>query len=185
MAIKDLYYKVRVWWRFEARYYHRDFVSGIKNLIRWFPVIWKDRDWDGHFIWELMIQKLKFQAKYIGDRDWHVNAKRDAEIMMTCVRLMERVQSEHYQMEYIDYYEAKHEFVDTDDPEFKELKTKYISDSFDDYFKKYPLMYKRITKKYPKEDRYAIGRYMSYERHNRARRILFTLMERNIERWWE
>ena len=99
---------IRLWWKFEGRYYHKDFVNGVKNLIRWFPVIWKDRDWDDHFIWELMMKKITFQAKYIGDQDRHTRAKRDAEIMMTCVRLMERVKEEYYGTEYIDYHETKH-----------------------------------------------------------------------------
>ena len=85
---------IRLLWKFEIRFYLRNFISGIKNLIRWFPIIWKDRDWDDRFIWQIMIQKIKFQAQYIGKRDRHTRAKRDAEIMMTCVRLMERVKQE-------------------------------------------------------------------------------------------
>jgi len=132
-------------------------IYGIKNLTRWFPVIWKDKDWDQHFIWEVMIQKLKFQAKYIGERDIHTRAKRDAEIMMTCVRLMERIQEEYYIAERFDY----------------------------EYFKKYPLIYKKIKQQHPDKSKSTISFYMSYENHNGARKILFKLMEHNIESWWD
>jgi len=182
--MESLFDKISLWWRFEAKFYHRDLISGIKNLIRWFPVIWKDRDWDDHFIWQVMIQKLKFQAKYIGNKDWHVNAKRDAEIMMTCVRLMEKIKDEYYGIEYIDYYEARFRFETTENPELRELKVDYISESLDDYFKKYPLVYKKVIKDNASKDKYIIAHYIGSENHNRARRILFALMERNIESWW-
>lgn len=176
---------IKMWWRWEARHYHRDFIKGIKNLIRWFPVIWKDRDWDDHFIWQVMIQKLRFQAKYIGDRDFHTRAKRDAEIMMTCVRLMEKIKEEYYATEYFDYHETEYTWEDSDEPGFVTLNVEEKSERFDEYFKKYPLVYKRIKQRYTNEDKSRLAFYMSTENHNRARRILFKLMERNIEAWWE
>lgn len=176
---------ISLWWRFEGRYYHKDFVNGVKNLVRWFPIIWKDRDWDDHFIWVLMIQKLKFQSKYIGEKDRHTSAKRDAEIMMTCVRLMEKVKEEFYGMEYMDYHESDYNWIDCDKPGYKQLDIVQKSENFDDYFKKYPLVYKKIKEKYPEESKDRIAMKMSRENHNRARKILFKLMENNIERWWD
>ena len=70
----------------------KQFFKQIHNLIRWFPIIWKDKDWDDHYIFEILKFKLKNQAEYIGKKDRHMSAKRDAEIMMLCVRLMDKVQ---------------------------------------------------------------------------------------------
>ena len=36
----------------------REFITGIKNLWAWFPIIWKDRDWDGWFIYQIIEFKL-------------------------------------------------------------------------------------------------------------------------------
>jgi hypothetical protein len=79
---------ISLWWNNEGKYLHRNFKIGIKNLIYWFPIIWKDRNWDSHYTFEIMMHKIKAQSKYIGERDIHTRAKRDAEVMMTCVRLM-------------------------------------------------------------------------------------------------
>ena len=55
-----------LWWlRWEAKYSHKDLYQGIKNLVRWFPIIWRDRDWDDHYIFEVLKFKLKNQSKYI------------------------------------------------------------------------------------------------------------------------
>ena len=124
---------ISLWWKFEGQYYHKDFINGVKNLWKWFPTIWKDRDWDDSFIFDLLIQKLKNQSKYIGKRDYHTRAKRDAEIMMTCVRLLEKVKVEEYGIEYLDYEVSDWNFVPCkDSPGYSTLEVDRISENFDD-----------------------------------------------------
>jgi hypothetical protein len=109
--------KIKLWWRFDGRYYHRNFIQGIKNLWNWFPVIWKDRDWDQYFIYEVLIHKLEKQANYIEQREWHTEAKRDAEKMRLCALLARIQQEDLYSMEYLDYLDQDFEFVPTDETE--------------------------------------------------------------------
>lgn len=184
---------ISLWWRFEGRYYHKDFINGVKNLWKWFPTIWKDRDWDDSFIFDLLIQKLKNQSKYIGKRDYHTRAKRDAEVMMTCVRLLEKVKMEVYGTEHIDYERSEWNFVPCiNDPEYSTLEVNRIFENFDDYFKKYPRQYKRVLNgeinrfnRYKTNDKYVIANEIAHENHERARKLLFKLLEQNIEKWWE
>jgi len=170
-------------------YQIRLFISRIKNLIRWFPIIWKDRDWDDHYIWEILKFKLKNQAQYIGYHNRHVSAKRDAEIMMTCVCLIDKIQNEYYQSEHMNYHESDYNWVDCDIPNHKQLEIVEKSEHYDDYFKKYPHIYKQVIKAeklpFQKNDKGGIAINISHINHNRARKLLFTLMERNIERWWD
>ena len=58
-----MFKKIINWWRWEGKNYHRNFIKGIKNLFKWFPIVWKDRDWDDHFIFEI-IHYQQFFAKY-------------------------------------------------------------------------------------------------------------------------
>lgn len=184
----NFFERIYLWWRFDGRYLHKEFIRGVINLWKWVPVIWKDRDWDDHFIWQILIFKLKKQSKYIGERDFHTRAKRDAEIMMTCVRLMEKVKEEYYQAEYMDYCKDEFEFVDSDTPGYSELKITPISENFDDYFSKRKTAYQYVMKNggvFGNEDKKHTAMSMGDYQHKKARRILFTLMERNIESWWE
>jgi hypothetical protein len=189
----NVFEKISLWWRFEGRYYHKDFINGIKNLVRWFPIIWRDRDWDDHYIWQLIQQKLKFQSNYIGKRDFHMCAKRDAEIMMTCVKLIEKIKDEYYNLEYMDYHDTDWEFIDCEDrPGYSELKFIDISENLDEYFKKYPRQYKKVLsgeinlfKRDEEKDKKLIAMEIAHENHQRARKLLFTLLERNIEKWWD
>ncbi len=191
-----LFKSPRLWWKFEGRYYHKDLYRGVKNLIKWFPVIWRDRDWDSYYIFRILEHKLKSQAKYIGDRDIHVSAKRDAEIMLTCVRLMERVRDEYYQSEYQDYHQTKYWFDGIKDkPGYSTWESELQSENFDEYFKKYPLIYKRVLngagvfsiedRDSEEETKQVIAMNIGHINHDRARKLLFKIMEENIEAWWD
>ena len=199
--LKDLWDTIydKVYWK-PIGWRIKEFRSSVKKLIRWFPIIWKDRDWDDHYIWELMKNKLRWQAKYTADRDWHTRAQLDAKRMRLCANLMDKVQDEFYSGEYMDYHETKWDFLDIPDkPGFKELDMQTTSEHFDDFFKKYPLVYKKVLADKslqifslePREgetevdtkQRIAmnIGRY----NHERARKLVFKIMEENIECWWD
>lgn len=184
---------IPLWWNYEGKYYPKMFRTGVKNLVYWFPIIWKDRNWDSHYIFEIMMHKLKAQSKYIGERDIHTRAKRDAEIMMTCVRLMEKVQDDFYSGEYTDYHKTKHWFEDVPGKEgYSSWESRLMKENFDDYFKKYPLIYKRVlnsegpfSREGREDDKQIIAMNIGQINHERARKLLFKIMEGHIERWWD
>lgn len=193
--IKDkLRWKIWRWAKHDLPYLHLEFARGIKNLWRWFPVIWKDRDWDDHYIFEVLKFKVKNQAKYIGERNLYIGADRDSEIMSLCVRLMDKVQHEFYSSEYMDYHESEYNWLDVEDrPDSKQLEIEQISENYDEYFAKHKLAVKRVinTPKYQifklTDDDYKqrLAMNVSYYNHSRARKILFELLQRNIEKWWD
>ena len=181
-------------WKFKYRYLWRDFKNGIKNIIYWLPIIWKDRNWDYRYIYTILQHKLKVQSKYIGDRDWRVTAKRDAEIMMTCVRLIDKVSDEFYSSEYSDYHKDKHWFTPDEKEGYSTWNSRTLEENFDDYFKKYPLIYKRVMKGegpfkldgVDSEDmKRRVAMNIGHINHERVRKLLFKLMEQNIEKWWD
>jgi hypothetical protein len=184
---------IPLWWDHEGKYYPKMFKTGVKNIIYWFPIIWKDRNWDSHYIFEIMMHKLKAQSKYIGARDIHTRAQRDAEIMMTCVRLMKQIDNDFYSSEYSDYHKTKHWFEDVPGKEgYSSWESRLLEENFNDYFKKYPLIHKRvlagegpINRKGRKKDKQVIAMNIAHINHDRARKLLFKLMEQNIERWWD
>jgi len=184
--ISDVYYSVRRYILNDLQYAHKHFATGVKNLWYWFPIIWTDRDWDQHYIYEMLKHKLERQAKYIGEHDRHTTAKRDAERMLLCARLIEIQQEDLYAMEYGDYHEV--EWNNTGSG----LTT--ISENFDDYLAKYPRQYKKAINgelniftrgKGEKENKRLYAMEISHENQKRSKRLLFKLIEQNIDRWWD
>lgn len=188
--LRKIFYKIEYWFKYEAKFAHKHFMTGVKNLWHWFPTIWKDRDWDDYYIWILLEKKLIKQAKYISKRSIHLNAKRDAERMMTCVRLIEKVREEWYRMEYMDYHKSEYHWDDIEDrPDYKQLRIEELSENFDDYFRKYPLVYKQVIKMdraaSRKNDKSYIAMNISWENHKRAKSLLFKMLNQHIESWWD
>jgi hypothetical protein len=168
----------------------KQFFKRIYNLYRWFPVIWKDQDWDDFYIFEILKFKLKNQAEYIGYHDRHVSAKRDAEIMMLCVRLIKKIQDEYYGTEYYDYHESKLNFIDSEShPGMYEMDIEEISENFDEYFKKYSRIYKQVMNtakpRFKKDSKLGIAINIARINEERAHKLLFKILEQNIKRWWD
>jgi hypothetical protein len=142
-----------------------------------------------------MMHKLKAQSKYIGDRDWHTSAKRDAEIMMTCVRLMKLVQDEFYSSEYMDYHKDRVWFTPCNDGTGNSLyNSEEVWENYDEYFKKYPLVYKKALKgegvftlngRDESDMKRILAMNIAHLNHDRARKLLFKIMESEVEKWWD
>jgi hypothetical protein len=191
----NLFRRIYLWWNHEGKYYHKYFKQGVKNIIYWFPVIWKDRDWDSHYIFEILQHKLTAQAKYIGDRDFYTRAKLDAKRMKLCVSLIKKIQEEDYVVEHMDYHKDRVWFTDCEDrPGSSLYNSEEVWEKYDDFFKKYPLVYKRVMKgegpftldgRSETELKRVIAMNIAHLNHDRARKLLFKIMEENIEGWWD
>lgn len=191
----NLFKKIRLWWKFEGTYWYRNLKQGIKNLWYWFPIIWKDRDWDQHYIYEVLKHKLKAQAKYIGDNDRHTRAQQDARRITICVKLIQLCQDETYQMEYMDYHRDRVWFEPYKlNPEYSTWESETVSENFDVFFKKYPLIYKKVLKgegpftldgRDQEEMKKIIAMNIAHINQDRARKLLFKIMESEIEKWWD
>jgi len=167
------YWKLYRWFRWEFKHLPRDISQGIKNLWKWFPIIWKDRDWDDHFIFEALKFKIKNTADYFVTNPRYVGVEEDVRDMRICVKLIERIQDDYYQSEYFNYLD--------------DFNNKPIGD-IKDYLAKYPNTIKLVKanpvyKNYRKTDR-GLSLAVGIERHLKARKLLFKILERKIEHWW-
>ena len=59
-----------------------DIKWGIKNLIKWFPHIWKWRSWSGDSTMDLLIQSLKFQKERLRDHSYEIDETLQPKILM-------------------------------------------------------------------------------------------------------
>lgn len=163
--IKELFYNVK--------YY-------IKNIIKWSPILWKDRDWDHYFIIDTLRFKIANTAKYIEKNKRYVGWERDVERMNLAVRLIDKMQEEYYSCEYQDYYKSNFWFEDYEN-DLKELKFEATENNLKEYFKKYPKTYKLFSEETDLKLALRMGNHL----HNKCKRILFKLIEENIEKWWD
>lgn len=173
--MKEIYYNIK---------------RGIQNFIYWLPVIWKDRDWDSYYILEILRKKIIKQAEYNLKVDRYVGASHDSQRMMLCARLIEKVNSEYYHLESTEYYQDKILTEDIGDGR-KSIDFVTVSENYDEYLKKYPSSVRNVLKN-PKNQIYYKNKQtkktlvmdVSFYNHKKAKRILFNLLMKDIESWW-
>ncbi len=71
-------------------------VEGVKNLVRWAPIIWRDRDWDWSFLAKIMEYKLGRMAHLEETVGHHTTSLRDARHMRICKELLRRLREDNY-----------------------------------------------------------------------------------------
>jgi len=101
------YWRLYRWFKWDAKHFHRDVAYGFKNLWKWFPIIWKDRDWDDHFIFEVLKFKIKNTADLFEKNQRFVGWENEVRYMRICQSLIDKIQNEYYKMEHYDFYELK------------------------------------------------------------------------------
>jgi hypothetical protein len=182
--------KIKLWWRFEGQHIPRDIQQGIWNLWKWRRVIWNDRNWDSHYIFNILQFKLELTANHLNQYSHHVDFERDVQRIKTCIRLIQKYQNEYYAMEYQDYYENRFWFEDlSDQPGYYELKINDISDNFQDYFAKYPRIHRgllsgKLTAYFGLNDDKCIAMNIAQHNHRRAKQLLFKILHQHIDEWW-
>jgi hypothetical protein len=184
--------RFELWYKFEGRYVFKKFKYGIRNLFIWFPTVWRDRDWDNNYIYEVLKFKLEKQSKSFDKYGRHLSSSRDAEKMKTVSKLISKLTSDFYASEYIDYYEATHEFVKVENSSFYTVESTVSNEDFKSYFDKYPRQYKRALsgdlnyfgKDIEGKTEKIFAMEIAMDNHNRARKLVFKMLENNIEGWW-
>lgn len=188
-----MYNKIRLWWKYEGKYYHKDFIQGVKNIWKWFPTIWKDKDWDHEYIYEILRVKLEKQACYVWNKDRHIQSRRDAEKMFLCARLIQIQKEDLYALEYLDYIEEDHKWNPTDETKkWYTVDSTTIQDDLDEYFEKYSKTHNKILSgeisyfdtPIKEKSRKLIAMEIGHHNQERSRKLLFKMLEKNIEGWW-
>ena len=184
----EWYWKLYRWFRWDAKHAHRDIAQGFRNLWKWLPIIWKDRDWDDHFIFEVLKFKIKNTADYTEKKQRFVGWENEVRYMRICEKLMGRIQNEYYQTEYQDYYDFDMSTVPAEDGLY-EVVFDVKRDDTAEFVKKYPHALRR-AKKDPRyenffKDKKTGGLAVGMIRHEKARKLLFKILEQRIERWWD
>jgi hypothetical protein len=72
---------------------------GIQNLVKWFPVMWKDRDWDQRYLMEILSFKLAEMAKLHRKYGHFVNSDKYADQLEECSFLARKIADEDYALE--------------------------------------------------------------------------------------
>jgi hypothetical protein len=173
---KDSAWERKSWRRF-VHWRIRYVIDGVRNIIRWVPVLFHDRDWDDYFITKMLQKKIEHQRKYLVEHNRHLTVDKDNFWMTVILNLIEAEHEDYYGCEYMDYYETEGFLSDN-----------LIVDNLDEYINKYPGAKRAVLKKYPNHDfseKKRLAFYMSGHRQKKCRDLLFEILKRKSNQWWD
>ena len=159
----------------------RRFFRKIKNVFRWLPTIWKDEDYDDHFINEIFIKKLEHTRDFfLSDRTHILEAKKvAAEIQEAIDRLhMTRDSWEFYEEPVNDmitekWGKSKFNFIPTNDgtgSSYMELEHENVKTPEDE-------------EQYLKEFREAMNK--ARKDYRKDKKETYKFIAKHIDGWWD
>ncbi len=72
----------------------RHSIHGIHNVVKWLPLLWRDRDYDWAFLARILEAKLRFMAKSLSEAGPAADQARSE--MLLCAHILKRLQTEDY-----------------------------------------------------------------------------------------
>lgn len=166
-----LFYKLPSWFR--------GFCYSIGSLFSWFKIVWKDRHWDYGYIYDTLQFKLEKTRDYIVKHNRLTKTEEVNRDITICLNLIEKVKTEYYGCEYLEYTPGF-----TGDPS----KTLAL------FFSKNKLQHKKAIK-YIEKNKHRYSKpvineklqamVLSQLKQQKAKKLLFTILEEKIERWWD
>jgi hypothetical protein len=82
-----------LWPNLRSSFY--DVTNGIRNIIRWTPVIWFDADFDWEYLAAIMEQKLRWMVQ--NTEHWHhEGADKQHQEMLACAEAIARLRDDNY-----------------------------------------------------------------------------------------
>jgi hypothetical protein len=182
------YWKVYRWFKWDAKHFHRYVIEGFKNIWRWLPIVWKDRDWDSDYIFNPLKFKIQNTADYIEKNKRFVGWEDEVRYMRICVKLIDRIQNQYYVDEMHQYWETNMRMEPMEDGT-RSLEFDDVRNDLTIYLSKYPND-KRRTLKSKRADNVgdsdkSLSILVAFMRHERARKLLFDIIQDRIERWWD
>jgi hypothetical protein len=160
--------------------------KNILNLIKAFEIFKEKTSSDFKDEKHFKNQEAERLEDYISKNNRHTQAQYDASRIRLCVKLIEKVQHEYYNVEYQDYFNSVFRFEDDDEmPGYKRLEIDTLSDTFEEYVIKYYRTYLKVIREHHCDSSLHTAIKMANYNHLKAKRLLFKLLDTHIERWWD
>ena len=119
----------------------------IKNIFRWLPIIYKDRDWNPHFVYVILKKKFEFMKQYQEKYGHALNSQYTAQRINTVIKILDRIIEDDFHNE--DFWkDVKHEWIPIENGKYFEMKTvsKYSKKEINEQMEKEDNLRKKYIK---------------------------------------
>jgi hypothetical protein len=165
----------------------------IKNLIKWFPIIWKQYDFDYSYAIEVFKFQLNKTADFLdSNNSVGANAKYKAEKIRTITKLMDKVYEEEYACEYQGIFEKKYGKKSLSNIGKSSLVYKFEDLEYNQKNKRMIMLESISKQKVINENLLSIRQNYfnnlfeeSQKKQEKSHKVLWKLIENNIQNFWD
>lgn len=152
----------------KIKYFLLDLRHGIENIVTWFPLIWRDRDWDHYFLLKIMNKKFERMEILHREHSYSVCSDRTAKELKIAKLLTKRLMESKYHCNAIAPVEKK----------YGELKIKFCISRNG---------YKTMIFEDTPEERKARGKARDHSNSMEKQDIAFlcNLIRKKLLYWWD
>jgi hypothetical protein len=150
----------------------------VKRTIEFIPIIWKGFDFDYRYAVDLFQYQLTRTAKFLeSDRAISVGSKERARRLRTITELMDRVYDSYYELEHFDQMEERWGTSEMKWEPYTSNTSRFVG-----------LVWSKATTEQEQIEanrQYDILRDKAMAKHLRAKKLLWKLVEHNLEYFWD
>jgi hypothetical protein len=182
-------------WRKYTPIWIKEIIDGISNIIKWIPIIYKDRDWDDSYIFEMLKFKLIQQRKELVGANRHTGIEDTNRYITICLNLIEHIQEETYSLEYQDFVRERTWFSKNEGSAANSVGVSYSynyeieDENFSGYFLKYSNQVVKLLNKSPElrlpENKMILALELGMLNQSRCQKLLFKILNEKINTWWD
>jgi hypothetical protein len=155
----------------------KTFFRRIWNIIRWIPILWKDR-WDDYYY---LLSIIEYKLKRIA------SSKDKFERIDLLIGVLP-ILKEGYNVMH-DYYESDINFVEVEGEEHEgeklySIEVIMIEDNLEEFLSLHKSKTRQVRKLYPDEDNYHVAMHVTRLVEEQAKRVFFGNMSKYYDSWW-
>jgi len=167
----------RIWNNLKIKYYW--FIRGIFITIKWFPIIWNDRQWDNVFFYKILKKKLiLIEEAFRSSKACSVNSKREADNIKKCIYILDRLIENNYIDNVYKFHNKKWGTPEFNCEEIPDMKG---------YFKLNITHLNVTTSKEKKQEIKEHKNLMMHENYliKQDLEYLFDTIKKYVQNWWD
>jgi hypothetical protein len=166
----------------------KQFLQGLRNIIRWIPTIYRDRHWDHVFITDILQKKLEFTREELVTANRFHGVEAVNKDITLALNLLERIREGYYEYEMYDYIRKSYEFKPVDATgEYLTMESTILEDNLEEYLAKYTHTANKLRKKYKLKltDTEKLAFKVCSYNQEKCERIFWQLMHYKLNHWWD
>jgi hypothetical protein len=156
----------KIWWHRKYSDWYYSLKYGIKNLFKWFKIVWNDRDYDSDYILRVLQFKIKNTRILTEKNKRHVGYQEDVANMLRCEELIQNLLDDKFAERCgYDSERVTLDFIETEDEDLLEMVNGHPNPQSDEDLSS-------IFKK-------------ARELQLTERKELFKILDKHLQSWWD